>query len=441
MKNGRIAPWVGLGTALVLVTLAVLLPRLLDWQVYSNAHPSPDDVAPLHALWDPGVGVGTVPALLIAGLGWRYAIPWAERLRWGQLLAASYAVGLGWFLALAYVDGSSGISRVLGNPYEYLPTARNVHDIPAMLSTYISRIPYASPDNWVTHVAGHPPGTLLFFVILDRGGLGSDWAAGMVVTLIAATTSIAVLVALRALGAEGVARRAAPFLVLGPAAVWTAVSTDALFAAVAAWGLAALAVGATRGSRRAKVAWSVLAGLLLGYCMMMSYGLPLLGLLAVAVLWAARSLLPLLAAAVAAAAVVLAFAAGGFALWEALPVLQQRYWDGIAADRPASYWMWANLAVLCISAGPVLGAGLGRMVALGRRVERPVPLLVGAAAAAVLLADASRMSKGETERIWLPFVPWLLLSAAVLPPKWRKAGLGLQVAVALVVQHLLYTTW
>ena len=61
--------------------------------------------------------------------------------------------------------------------------------------------------------------------------------------MIAATTALAVLVTLRALGAEAVARRAAPFLVLGPAAVFMAVSADAVFAAVAAWGLAALAVG------------------------------------------------------------------------------------------------------------------------------------------------------------------------------------------------------
>ena len=51
------------------------------------------------------------------------------------------------------------------------------------------------------------------------------------------------------------------------------------------------------------------------------------------------------------------------------------------------------------------------------------------------------MSKAEVERIWLPFVPWLLLATAALPPGWRRAGLALQVAAALVVQHLVYTSW
>ena len=41
--------------------------------------------------------------------------------------------------------------------------------------------------------------------------------------------------------------------------------------------------------------------------------------------------------ALAALAVVVGFAFGGFSWWEAYPVLNDRYWDGIAAIRPASY--------------------------------------------------------------------------------------------------------
>ena len=437
----RLAPWVGLGAAVLLVVVAVALPRLTGWQVYSHGDPSPEDVPPLHSLWEPKLGPGTVPAVVIALLGWRYARAWSERLTWPRLLVATYVVGLAWLLALAYVDGSAGISRVLGNPYEYLETARATSDVPAMLREYVDRIPYAASDNWVTHVAGHPPGALLFFVVLDRLGLAGDLSAGLIVTGIAASTSVAVLVALRALGAEVSARRAAPFLVLGPAAVWTAVSADALFAAVAAWGLAALALGASSGRRGPMIVWSTLAGLLLGYCVMMSYGLPLLGLLAVAVLVAARAWEPFVVAAASASAVVLAFAAGGFALWEAFPVLRERYWDGIAADRPASYWMWANLAALVLCAGPLLGAGLARLALVRREAEQAVVLLVGAAVAAIAIADLSGMSKGEVERIWLPFVPWLLLSTALLPDRWRQPGLAVQVGLALALQHLLYTSW
>ncbi len=441
-RTGAVAPTVGLLLALGLVVLAVVLPRLLGWEVYAYSEPAPSVVAPLHAKWQPKVGIGTVPALVLAVLCWRYALTWAERLPWRRLLLASYTVGLAWLFALAFVDGTRGISRALGNPYEYLRTARGITDIPAMLAEFIDRIPYAAaPDNWVTHVAGHPPGALLFFVLLDRVGLSGDFTAGVVVTLGAATLPIAALVTLRTLGAEPVARRAAPFLVLGPAALWLAVSADAVFAVVAAWGLAALAVAATRTTTPAMVSWSLAAGVVLGSCILLSYGLLLLGFLALAVLAAARCWRPLPWAVVAATIPVLAMAAAGYAWWEALPVLRERYLDGLAADRPASYWWWGNLAVLCLSAGPLIGASLAHLVARGRKADRTVALLVGGAAAAIVVADLSGMSKAEVERIWLPFVPWLLVSTALLPERWRRPGLALQLATALVLQHLLYTAW
>ena len=51
------------------------------------------------------------------------------------------------------------------------------------------------------------------------------------------------------------------------------------------------------------------------------------------------------------------------------------------------------------------------------------------------------MSRAEVERIWLPFVPWLLVACALLPESWRRAGVVVQVVLALVVQHLLFTGW
>ena len=67
--------------------------------------------------------------------------------------------------------------------------------------------------------------------------------------------------------------------------------------------------------------------------------------------------------------------------------------------------------------------------------------LVGGAVAMVVAADLSQMSRAEVERIWLPFVPWLLLGCALLPERWRRRGLVLQVVTALVIQHLLFTGW
>jgi hypothetical protein len=66
-------------------------------------------------------------------------------------------------------------------------------------------------------------------------------------------------------------------------------------------------------------------------------------------------------------------------------------------------------------------------------------MLVGAALAALLLADLSGMSKGEVERIWLPFVVWLVPLAALLDR--RRGWLLAQAALALAVNHLLLTVW
>jgi len=434
------APWVGLAVALLLVAVAFAVPPLTGWEVWPRAPRSvvPHEVPPLHGWWEPTLlGPGTLPAVAIAVLGAWLGPGLAARLPWGRLLVTSYAVALAWMLALALVDGTDGISRALDDRYEYLPSARAVTDVHTLLQGYVDRIPIDATDAWPTHPAGHPPGALLSFVLLDRVGLGGSVAAGLAVTVLAATTAVAVLVTVRALDAEAAARRAAPFVVLTPAAVFMAVSADALFGAVAAWGLACLALGA-RATGGRMVAWSVLAGLLLGWCVMCSYGLPLLGLLALAVLWLARSWRPLPVAAGAALAVVLAFAALGFAWWEAFPVLRERYWDGIAADRPGAYWTWGNLAALLVATGPMLGAGLAM---LRRGADRVVVGLAAAAAVAVLLADLSQMSRAEVERIWLPFVPWLLLTTALLPERWRRWGLLVQVVWALLVQHLLYTTW
>lgn len=202
-----------------------------------------------------------------------------------------------------------------------------------------------------------------------------------------------------------------------------------------------MACAATRSRPSPLIGWSVVAGLLLGWCVMSSYGLPLLGLLAVGVLVAARSWRPLPGAALAALVVVGGFALGGFSWWEAYPVLVDRYWDGIAATRPFAYWGWGNLAALLVSGGPALGAGVAVAVRTKWRPLNPVLVLVGAAALTIAVADLSRMSKAEVERIWLPFIPWLTLSLTLLPGRLQRWALVLQVATALVVEHLLFTTW
>jgi hypothetical protein len=130
-------------------------------------------------------------------------------------------------------------------------------------------------------------------------------------------------------------------------------------------------------------------------------------------------------------------AAAGFSWFQGLDATRQAYWSGIGARRPGWYLTVAgNPGALAVAAGPAVAAGLATMLARAQAQWRPA-LLPGAALAAVLVADLSQMSRGEVERIWLPFVPWLALAA----PGHRRSWLAAQVAVALVVQTALSSPW
>ncbi|MGL5819065.1 MAG: hypothetical protein ACRCYR_15985 [Phycicoccus sp.] len=457
-RTGTVAPaprsevpgadrWAGRGlvAGFVLVVAAVVVPPVVGVDVRAGS------AAPLYADWDWRAGPASLVTLLVVvAAAWPGGRALLERMPWRRLLLLSWLVALAWMVALAVVDGPAGLGRALDGDSEYLRSARAVDDVGELLRTYVDRIPLDAPDNWPVHLAGHPPGAVLFFVALDRAGLGSWQAAGLVVTAVAATVPAAVAVTLDRLGARPTARVALPFLVVGPSAIWMAVSADAVFAATAAWAVAALAsaVGSTR--RWPRWGGAVASGVLFGWCLLQSYGLVLLGLLALAVLVAARR--PTrerirLGAGVAAVAlgVVGAFAWGGFAWWEAYPVLHERYWDGLAQARPGWYWVVGNIGALVLCAGPLLPAALSAGLSGAARVRvaavPPVAALVVAALGTVLVADLSLMSKAEVERIWLPFVPWLLLSVVWLPPAWRRWGLAGQALAAVVVQHVVRTAW
>ena len=86
-------------------------------------------------------------------------------------------------------------------------------------------------------------------------------------------------------------------------------------------------------------------------------------------------------------------------------------------------------------------ASLGNRDENGERSEFVVSVLATATFGCLLIADASLMSKAEVERIWLPFIPWVLLGCALLPTRWVRPALAVQVVTALLVQHLLFTGW
>ncbi|WLW51478.1 hypothetical protein [Streptomyces sp. YU58] len=426
--------------AALLVLTAVLVGRAIEHRDGSLRVGWP----PLLATWDPHVGPGTPAALVVAVAVVAYGPALAARLPWRPLLLAVWGAGLAWTWSLALVDGwHRGIAEQLTTKSEYLPVVGRFHDIPAALRDFSGHILIDAPDNWPAHVAGHPPGATLTFVLLDRVGLGGGGWAGVFCITLGTTAAVAVLIAVRTLADESLARRAAPFLVLAPAAVWVGTSADGYFAAVAAWAVALLAL-AVRGHRPG---WTGFAsGLLFGLTVYLSYGLTLMAALAGAVLLlGSRRPLPFALAGFAVVPVL--FTAYGFDWWEAYRLLVTRYHQGAGGVRPYGYWVWANLACTVVIVGPATVAGLRRtgatLVRRGRnRGPRPdlrLAVLVLAALFALLVADLSGMSKAETERIWLPFAVWLLPACAWLTG--ARGWLAGQAVLALLVNHLLLTGW
>jgi hypothetical protein len=466
-RPGTAADLLAGGGALALVAVAAAV----GWWLNHSGRPVQAAAAPLFAIWGPHVGTGSVPAVLVAVLVVAYGPSLAARLRWPALLLAGYAAAVGWILALALVDGwTTGLATRLALDAEYLTEVPGVTDIPATLTGFTGRILDFRPDSWTTHVAGHPPGALLVFAGLDRVGLGGGVWAAMVCVLVGALTVVAVPVTLRALGDESAARAALPFLALLPGAVWLGVSADAFFAGVTATGVALLALAAARGGLPGAVL-AVGAGLLLGCGLFLSYGLVLLAPVALVVLAVTRRWWALAPAALGVAAVVVAFAAAGFWWYDGYRLVTERYYQGIAAQRPYAYWVWANLAALVLAAGPVVGPVLRRTVATALTAVRSSsaarrdgagrnPRLAGrfgrsgwrsaltgpvglplAAVLAIGLADASGLSKAEVERIWLPFTVWLTAGTALLPTGSRRWWLAAQAVTALAVNHLVWTVW
>lgn len=393
---------------------------------------------PLLAVWSPHLGPGTPVAVVVAVLVVARGPELAGRLSWRPLLLLAYAASVLWTLSLALVDGwTRGVVERLSSDQEYLWDVPRATDIAAMLRTF-SEFILPAPDMWVTHVGAHPPGIFLCFVVLDRIGLGGGGPSGVVTVLVGASAAVAVAVTLRALDAERVARAALPFAVLFPGAVWIGVSADGLFAGVLAWGTALLAVGATRRDPRA-AGFALVGGGLLGFCLYLSYGLVLGGLVPLVVLAVTRSWRALAVAALGVLAVGAAFTLGGFWWFTGFERVQVIYALSVAQTRPYTYFVWANLAALAFAVGPAVVAGLRRAVVWPRALPPAAAALVLAGATAILLADVSGLSKAEVERIWLPFGIWLTVSCALLPR--ARMWLAAQAGLALAVNHLLSTVW
>ncbi len=378
----------------------------------------------------------------------------AETLPWGRLVGLTWLTGVLWGFGLALSRGwQEGVVAPLAGEDEYLVDVPRVDGFGELLRSYTDYILIAVDDQWATHDSGHPPLPLIVYTALDRVGLGGSQDSGLVTALVGSTAVVSVLVAVRALGDEHRARAAAPFLALSPLAIWVWISADGMFAAVVAAGIAMLALASVARSPGRLITLASAAGLLLGAGIFLSYGLALMGAIAVAVLVAARQWRPLPVAVIAALAVVGVFAWLGFWWYEGQQLVVLRYYEGKGFDRPYAYWVWGNLAAAAVAVGPAAWAAGGAAVARLRTViERGgwrtvvagrsgAGWLAVGALVAIAAADLSGLSKSEVERIWLPFLVWLVPLAGWLPADRRRWWLAVQALWALGVCVLLRTTW
>ena len=372
-----------------------------------------------------------LPLLLgVAAVAWGPAL--AERLSFRGVLAAAGGAAFAWVFLLAMSDGPQRVMEPLVTRYELL------NDVPfALTQQHFLGTFTALAAGYDFHVHAHPPLLLMVFMGLHQIGLGGGWPAAVVVIGVGALAAPAAVAATRALAGEAYARAAAPFLVFAPAAVWIGTSADAFYMGLAAVGVALFAVASSRRPDGWADAGALAGGLVLGASLFTTYGVVPLGLIVLAIAVYRRAWRTLALAAAGVVVVFLAFYWRGFSWFDGLQTARQLQLAGVFEHRPYLEFLVASPAAFALVVGPAVAVGLARLRRYGAWV------LCGAALAGLLIADLSGYARGETERIWLPFAPWVLVAAGAASRnlRGRQGWLAVQVTAALTLQVTAKSPW
>jgi hypothetical protein len=280
---------------------------------------------------------------------------------------------------------------------------------------------------------------VLILWAMDRVGLGGfGWNAALYLAG-GCLALVAVLVTVRNVVDETTARRAVPFVVVAPAAIWIATTAEAFYAGIGAWAVALVVIGTGREGRSSTV-FALAGGLLFGALAFLSYGHVLLAIIPLLVAVSRRRADTLAWAAAGGLPILVGFTAAGFWWFDGLAATRMEYAESVARDRPYGPFLVFNTAAFAIALGPATVAALTRL-----RDPR-LWLLVGGALGAVGLALITGLSKGEVERIWLPFTIWVLPAGTALLPAETDHGEGrgwpgIQAATAIMIQSLLKPRW
>lgn len=384
---------------------------------------------PLFGRFDLRIDMRLLPAVALAVAA---LVLWpriVSRMSWRTLLIATVGGAAAWAVALASSGGFDTLTAPLLDSHDYLRAVGTIESPGTFLrsfSTDLTRYPI--------HVQGHPPGMVLLLWAMARIGLGGAGPAAVLVIAAGASTVAAGLLVVRELAGERAGRTAAPFLVFAPAALWIATSADALFAGVGAWAVTLLVLASGRTGNGSRTL-ALTGGLLFGAALFLTYGAVLLASIPATVCVARRNLGPFLWGGLGIAVVALAFMAAGFQWFDGLGATLDAYHDGVSSQRPYYYFVLANLGAFALALGPAAIVGIAMLR------DKKLWLVVGAALAAIIAADISGFSKGEVERIWLPFVAWIVIAASAVPRRLLRPVLASQMTVAIALQVGVLTPW
>jgi hypothetical protein len=422
-------PWAGLLACGVVVAVGMwiresggqlgvpLPPFVMRWE------PLIDQPLALLACFVLALGVALVPGLV-------------SRLRSpvlfaGALLVLALSLGLAVNVARSGTTGwwkvfATGRHGSVEGSFEYLIALPVLsHGIGFYLAHFPAVLAYTT-----THVKGNPPGPLIALRLL---GIGSPQAfAALCIGLGSLCAPLAYDLG-RVLGDEQRGRVAGLLTAFSPAMLLFGVTSADYAFAMLGMGVACLLV---RDGRRALVAGSIAAAFASFFSWL------LLGIPA----WAAvvtvrrrgwgRAVALCLSVAVSVALLNgTLFLLYGYNPFAALRATAGFYSHGIATLRPYAFWVFGSPIAWAVMLGLPVAWLLLRSLSGRDTAALAVSLLV-------LASAVIGLTKAETERVWLPFVPLACVAAAgALKPRRLRLVLGLLAAQAIAVELLFFTVW
>lgn len=391
---------------------------------------------PFYAHWYPYVGDLALVAVAVLGGAAAIAPRWTANVRRPVVFATGlYVLALALGVSLNIARGGvhdlwavfkTGPGGSLEAYQEYLPglsaLGRGVH-------FYVSHFPALIPSLPI-HVQGNPPGPLVALALL--GIRTPEALAALCIGLGALTAPLAYDLG-RTLGGEERGRVAGLLTAFSPALLlWGVTSADYAFSSLGL--LAACLLVRRRALPRASGALAAAAATCFSWVL---FAIPAWAV--VLVLRREGMRRGLAVAALFAAAVVAVYGV----LWLTLgydPIATIKatsavYRHGISRIRPYAYWVFGSPTAWWIGLG--LPIGWSALRAAGVRDAGALALF-----AVIIVSALAGLTKAETERIWLPFVPLACVAASgVLPARRLPVVLWLLVAQALAIELLFDTVW